>query len=333
MLMSSDQSIRRQHEAIRNTAGWYYFTHHLIEVTGEDACKVLDRMCTSSISKLAVGRERYTMILDQKGIIQDDIIIFHLDENTYWVSTLHINRELSRLEEAAKDHKIAFRRITEEWDMYAVQGPNSTAFVNAIVETSVDDMKFFSIRDTTVDGIPAKVARSGFTGEKFGYEIYIPVANTKVVEEKLRANQDRFEAVEVDEVDVMAFTLSTEKGFVLMTDVYGCNPFEVEMDKNIDFSKDFVGCEALKALKEKPVTRKLVSFILEDDEALVYGGPKGAMVVKDGVVAGRATKMTYGVTIGKNIGFALIDSTKAEIGDEVTLNGYKAVLAERPLLK
>ena len=333
MLMSTDQSIRKQHEAVRNTAGWYYFTHHLIEVTGEDAREVLDKMCTSSISKLAVGRERYTMILDQKGIIQDDIIIFRLEEDIYWISTLHINRELNRLEEAAKDHKIGFRRITEEWDMYAVQGPNSTAFVNAVVDDPVDDMKFFSIRNTTVDGIPAKIARSGFTGEKYGYEIYIQVANTKAVEEKLRANQDRFGAVEVDEVDVMAFTLSTEKGFILMTDVHGCNPFEVGMDKNIDFSKDFVGCEALKALKDKPVTRKLVSFVLDDDEALVYGGPKGAMVVKDGVVVGRATKMTYGVTIGKNIGFALIDPAKAKIGDAVTMNGYKAILAERPLLK
>lgn len=266
-------------------------------------------------------------------IIQDDIIVFRMEEKKFWVSTLHINRELTRLAVYAKDKDIVFRRITEEWDMYAVQGPSSTAFVNAIVKDPVDDMKFFSIRDTEVDGVPAKVARSGFTGEKVGYEIYIPTEKTKLVEDKLRANQDRFEAMEITEIDVIVYTLSTEKGFVLMTDVHGCNPFEVGMDKNIDFSKNFEGSQALKAIKERPCTRKLVSFILDDDAALVYGGPKGAKIVKDGEVVGRATKMTYGVSIGKNIGFALIDTTKAKIGDEVTLNGYKAVLADRPLIK
>lgn len=333
MLMSTDSSIRKQHEAVRSKAGWYYFTHHLIEVTGNDAAAVLDKMCTSAIGTLAAGRERYTMILDKEGIIQDDIIVFRLEEKKFWVSTLHINREMTRLAVYAQNNDIAFRRITEEWDMYAVQGPNSTSLVNAVVAEPVDDMKFFSIRDTTVDGIPAKVARSGFTGEKVGYEIYIPTEKTKAVEDKLRANQDRCEAMEITEIDVIVYTLSTEKGFVLMTDIHGCNPFEVGMDKNIDFSKEFEGRQALEALKQQPCTRKLVSFILEDDAALVYGGPKGAKVVKNGEIVGRATKMTYGVTMGKNIGFALINTNKAQIGDEITLNGYKAVLAERPLLK
>lgn len=333
MLMSTDPSIRKQHEAVRNTAGWYYFTHHLIEVTGEDAAVALDKMCTSSIASLAVGRERYTMILNKKGIIQDDIIVFRLEEKKFWVSTLHIDRELSRLAVYAESHDIQFRRITEEWDMYAVQGPNSTAFVNAIVADPVDDMKFFSIRDTQVDGLPAKVARSGFTGEKVGYEIYIPVEHTGLVAEKLRANQAQFEAMEIDEIDVIVYTLSTEKGFVLMSDIHGCNPFEVGMDKNIAFEKEFEGREALLKLKELPCKRKLVGFMLDDDAALVYGGPKGARVIKNGMDVGRATKMTYGVTVGKNIGFALIDTDKANIGDEVTMNGYRAVLTERPILK
>lgn len=333
MLMSTDLSVRKQHEAVRNTAGWYYFTHHLIEVIGDDAAAVLDKMCTSSIASLAVGRERYTMILNKDGIIQDDIIVFRLEEKKFWVSTLHINRELSRLAVYAENHNIQFRRITEEWDMYAVQGPNSAAFVNSIVADPVDDMKFFSICDTQVDGIPAKVARSGFTGEKVGYEIYIPVEKTGLVEEKLRANQDRFDAMEIDEIDVIVYTLSTEKGFVLMSDIHGCNPFEVGMDKNIAFDKEFEGSEALKKLRSQPCKRKLVGFILDDNSALVYGGPKGARVIKNGVDVGRATKMTYGVSVGKNIGFALIETDKASIGDEVTMNGYKAVLTERSFLK
>ncbi|MBO7701439.1 MAG: aminomethyltransferase family protein [Eggerthellaceae bacterium] len=333
MLMSTDESVRRQHEAVRTTAGWFCFTHHLIEVAGPDAAVALDRMCTGAIASLAVGRERYTMILDDKGIIQDDIIIFRIAEETFWISTLHINRELIRLKKLAEALDFTFARITEAWEMYSVQGPQSLALVNAVVDEPVDDLRFFSIRDNHVGDVAVKVARSGFTGEKFGYEIYVPAPQVDVLVEKLRSNQDSVGAVEVDEIDVMVFSLSAEKGYVLMSDIHRCNPFEVGMEKSIDFSKEeFAGKSAVLELRDKPCTRKLVSVVFEDQEVLAYGGPKGAHLFKGGVDVGRLTRLTYGATVGSYIGFALIDTRKAQVGDEVTIEGYPATIKERPLL-
>lgn len=131
----------------------------------------------------------------------------------------------------------------------------------------------------------------------------------------------------------MVYTLSTEKGYVLMSDVHGCNPFEVGMEKSVDFTKEaFAGREALLELQGKPCTRKLVAVVFDDPEPLVYGGPKGAHLLKDGVDVGRLTKMTYGVTVGSYIGLALIDVNKAQTGDKVVIDGYTATLKERPLL-
>jgi aminomethyltransferase len=86
-------------------------------------------------------------------------------------------------------------------------------------------------------------------------------------------------------------------------------------------------------IKDAPPKRKLISFTVDDIHAKIAGGPKGALIIKDGRVVGMAKKFTHGFTVGKNIGFAMIDTDKAKIGDKVTIDNYDAVLAERPLLK
>ena len=182
-------------------------------------------------------------------------------------------------------------------------------------------------------GIPVKVARSGYSGEKWGYEIYIAPDKKDSAEKALAAKAPEFDAIQVTELDVMAYTLATEKGFVLITDICDCTPFEVGMDKTIDWSKEFTGKAALEAVKNQIPPRQLISFTVDDPEARVYGGPKGAPIFKDGKKIGKATKYTFGPTVGKGVGFALIETGSAQIGDKVVINNdVEAVLAARPIL-
>lgn len=334
MLLSTDKIAKKQHDAVRSTAGWYYFTHQLIEVTGKDAAALLDYVYTNSIGKTTLGRAKYTTMLGENGIILDDVVIFRLKEDKFWVSTLHRPRTLAVLEANKGKKDVAFCSITEKWDMYSVQGPSAKDFVNAVVATPVDDLKFFSIADNKIGDTPVKVARGGYTGEQWGFEIYVDVDKKAVVEAALSEKQDAFGAIQVTEVDVMAYTLATEKGYVLMTDINECNPFEVGMDKSIDWSKDFIGKAALEPIKDQPPKRRLIGLTVDDKNAKVFGGPKGAPIFKNGEFVGKVTKFTYGFTIDSYVGFALIDVSKAKTGDEVILNNStKAVLTERPMLK
>jgi len=333
-LLSTDTIAKKQHDTVRTTAGWYYFTHHLVEVENADAAAVLDYIYTNSIAKMGVGRARYTTMLKENGLIWDDVIIFRLAEDKFWISTLHIPRTLKRLEENSAGKDITFRRITEEWDMYAVQGPKAKDFINAVLAKPVDDMKFFSIADNKIGDLDVKVARSGYTGEKWGYEIYVPKDKAALVEEALAAKEAKFGAMQIDEMDVIAYTLPTEKGFVLITDIDKSMPFEVDMVENIDWDKDFIGKEALLAVKDQPPAHQLVGLTVDYEDAKVHGGPKGAPVFKAGKLIGRVTKFTYGFTVGKWVGFALIDAGSAKVGDHVTLNwDVDAVITERPLLR
>ena len=333
-LLSTDTRVKAQHDAVRSTAGWYRFTHQLVEVKGKDAANLLDYIYTSSIGKMDVGRAKYTSMLNKEGIFQDDVIIFRIDTDTFWISTLHKPRTLTALEANVGSKDVEFHSITEDWEMFSVQGPKSKDLVNAVLATSIDDLKYFSIADNKIGDTLVKIARSGYTGEEWGYEIYVSIDQKECVVEALEAKAVDFGAMQIDEVDVMAYTLPTEKGYVLITDIFRCNPFEVGMDGNIDWSKEFIGKQALEAVKDMPVSRSLIGLTVADKDAKVHGGPKGAPIYKDGEYVGMVTKFTYGFTVDSNIGFALIENAKAKIGDKVILNhDVEAVLTERPILK
>ncbi|MBR2789205.1 MAG: hypothetical protein IKD70_01115, partial [Eggerthellaceae bacterium] len=82
-----DEMKRGEHMAVRETVGWYFFTHQLMEVTGEDAEAFLDYIFPNNIATLKPGRDRYTTMLDESGEIIDDVVIMRVDEH-FWVSTL-----------------------------------------------------------------------------------------------------------------------------------------------------------------------------------------------------------------------------------------------------
>ncbi|MBQ6522409.1 MAG: hypothetical protein IJI15_06260, partial [Atopobiaceae bacterium] len=85
-----DDQKRGQHMAVRTTAGWYLFTHQLLEVSGPDAAGFLDHMLPKPIATLEPGRERYTVMLDDSATIIDDIIVFCVSGESYVISTLFV---------------------------------------------------------------------------------------------------------------------------------------------------------------------------------------------------------------------------------------------------
>ena len=329
---SHDEKKRAEHMAVRTTAGWYLFTHQLIEVQGEDATAFLDYLYANPIGNLKITRARYTTMLDENGLIRDDVVIFRMDENRYWVSTLYTRKVLPWYDSHKAGFSVTYRDITPEWDMYSIQGPRSLELLNAVIDQPADEVKFFQMLDNTMGGIPVKINRGGFSGEKLGYELYISPEHTKKAVEKLREAAPKFDAKQITDIQVMVWTLPTERGYYLMSDIGWANPFEVDMAKGIGWDKEFIGKEALLKIREEGAKRTLFGFTVDEEDIFIparnIGGP-GTPVMLDGEEIGRVTKVTYSYVLNKNIGCAIVDNSKAGIGTRVQLHGFEAVLCDK----
>lgn len=126
--------VRTEHETIRNKVGYYDFTHKLLEVKGADAKAFLDKMFIAGISKANVGVAKYTTMLNEDGIIIDDVIVFHIEEELYWVSTLYIDELIAWFDAHREGETVEYKEITGITTMYAVQGPYSKAVLNAFLK-------------------------------------------------------------------------------------------------------------------------------------------------------------------------------------------------------
>ena len=261
-----DDMKRSEHMAVRNNVGWYFWTHQLIEVTGPDVVPFLDHL------------------LNEQGEIIDDVVIMRVSEDTYWVSTLYATKADDWWYFHQGDFDVEWSEITEDWQMLAVQGPKSKAVIEALCDNSVEDQKFFEIRDNVINGIPVKINRGGYTGEKWGYEIYMSPDDLEAIETLVDAEVVRNGGKRVTEFQIMAWTLPTEAGIFYMRDLAHTNPIEVGLDKNIKWDKDFIGKEALLKVKENGPAREMVGFEVLDDDYYIrskqYGGPGEAVFIR-----------------------------------------------------
>lgn len=323
-----DEMKRTEHMAVRKTVGWYLWTHQLLEVTGKDAAVFLDYIFPNPIANLKVGSERYTTMLDHKAEIIDDVVVIRMEEQKFWISTLFMDMLIPWLDSHKGDYEVFYENVTKKWAMYAIQGPKSLDFVNAIVKNPVNDQKFFTIRDNELDGFPVLINRAGFTGEKLGYELYVAPDKCDYLEDKLKEVGKQFDAVEVTEFQIMAWTLPTEAGFYYMRDLRHCNPFEVGLEKGICWDKEFVGKEALLRIREEGPKREMLGFTMEEADVHMnpksLGGP-GNPVLVDGVEVGRVSKFNYSYVKEISIGYILAKKGALKVGDRVQIKSYGMV--------
>lgn len=310
--MKNDELRRKEHEAVRNSVGYYDFTHQVLDVNGKDAEDFLDKIFVNDIKNMKNTHALYTTMLNEEGKIIDDVIIFRLEKENYLISTLYIDKMIKWFDKFKNGFDVEYKNITDKLTMFAIQGPKSKELVNKIVDEDISDLKFFTIEDNSLGDITLMVARAGFTGE-LGYELYVESDKKDILEEKIKEAGKEFDLINITS-DVIIGSLPGEKGYVLMSDLEGANPLEVGYGWTIAWDSDFIGKDALLKAKEN-ITRDLFGFeLLEDGQV-----EAGDTVLYDGKEIGKVTKFTYGYTIEKFIGYCMIEKDKAVEGKKVEI--------------
>ena len=108
-----------------------------MEVSGPDAGRSWTTSVPTTSTTLAVGRDRYTTMLNEEGEIIDDVVVMRMDEDQYWVSTLYAHSRPTTGSTSTLTTSTSTTEVTEDWHMFAVQGPKSKEVLNKICRNGV----------------------------------------------------------------------------------------------------------------------------------------------------------------------------------------------------
>ena len=320
-------SERDEHIAVRTKAGLFDLSHMgEITVTGPQAVDLLDYALVGNMSTIGPGRARYTMICQEDGGIVDDLIVYRLADTEaglpqYMVVANAGNAQivLDAITERAAGFDAEVRDDRDAYALIAVQGPESPGIMKSVTDADLDGLKYYAGLPGTVAGVPALIARTGYTGED-GFELFVAPEHA---EQLWRALTDAGAPVGLVPAGLSCRdTLRLEAGMPL----YGhelttaLTPFDAGLGRVVKFEKTanegrFVGREALEAAAERAETappRKLVGLIAEGRRV-----PRaGFSVVADGKVIGEVTSGAPSPTLGKPIAMAYVDAAHAAPGAE-----------------
>jgi len=304
-----------EHQAVRTSAGLFDLSHMgEIFLTGPEAGAALDHALIGHLSKLAVGRARYTMICDVDGGVLDDLIVYRLAAETFMVVANASNAVKVRDELVERSAKFENATVDDRSDAYAliaVQGPKAQAILTKLTDAPLGDLKYYAILPGAVSGIDALIARTGYTGED-GFELFVSSGDAvRVWEAVTEAGGEDLRPCGLSSRD----TLRLEAGMPL----YGneltseTTPYDAGLGRTIKFEKgEFVGRAALAALDGKAPGRVLVGLVARGRRVPRHGYD---IVDSDGTPCGVVTSGAPSPTLGKPIAMGYIDAGRAEDTD------------------
>ncbi|AAC07401.1 aminomethyltransferase (glycine cleavage system T protein) [Aquifex aeolicus VF5] len=288
---------------------------HMGRLLIEDPEKKLQYFTTNNLDKLSVGKVQYNLLPNEKGGIKDDVTVYMLSEIEFFLCVNAANRQ--KVINWLSPH-LKLRDLSGELVQIALQGPKSEEIISKFYPVS--DLKYyrFKVFDKTI------ISRTGYTGED-GFEIYVsPEEGKELFLELVKlAKPCGLGARDV---------LRIEAGLPLYGNELSeeITPIEVNLEKFVDFSKEFIGKEAM--LKKK-VKKKLFGLELTEK-----GIPrKGYRVFKGDREIGWISSGTYSPTLNKGIALCFVDIEERKEGNEVEIEvrgrRVRGVLRKYPFVR
>jgi sarcosine oxidase subunit alpha len=318
------QAVNRECLATRNAVSIMdASTLGKIDIQGPDAATFLNLVYTNAWSKLAVGRCRYGLMLDENGMAMDDGVTTRLAENHYLMTTTtggaaRVMAWLERWLQTEWPHlKVRLTSVTDHWVTAAVVGPNSRKVVQAVcpdIDFSGEAFPFMAYREGTAAGVPARVMRISFSGE-LAYEVNVSANDALHVWKALMTAGEPYDITPYG-TEAM-HVLRAEKGFIIIgQDTDGSvTPVDLGMQWIIGKGKDFIGRRSLARSDTAREGRKqLVGLLAENADDVL---PEGAPVVEDAKaptpvpMLGHVTSSYFSACLKRTIALALVkDGTK-----------------------
>ncbi len=315
LLPVSYSSIVEEHLWTRENASLFDVSHMgRLEVEGPESVRFLDGLLTNRISSLEVGQCRYTLMLNEDGGILDDLVVYRLGEDRFM---LVVNAGTTGSDyEWIGSHLPEGLRLSDRTSELAkvdLQGPRSREVLEAVLGWDVGGLRYFRFVEERWQGLPILVSRTGYTGE-LGYELYIDADRVLDLWDALLAHP-LVRPAGLGARD----TLRLEVGYPLYgQDIHtGVSPISANLERFVDWEKEFVGKARLLREKEEGVKRRLIGVRSETRRPFRHGDK---VFSEAGEEIGEITSGSYSPSLGLAIGLAYVDVDFKE-GDVVRVKG------------
>ncbi len=168
-------SISEEHLAVRNRVGIFDVSHMgRIWVKGPDSDEFLDHLIPTHASSQPREKAFYTLLLNGRGGIEDDLIILKNVANDYLlvVNASNASKDLGHIEKEAERFQVRVSAITSQSTMIAVQGPEARKTLEKTISVDLEELKRFRFLSSMVSGHHCLISRTGYTGED-GFEVIL----------------------------------------------------------------------------------------------------------------------------------------------------------------
>ncbi len=299
---------------IRGVSQWDVAVERQVELRGRDAARLAQILSPRALARCTVGQGKYVPLCNHAGTLINDPILLKLADDRYWFSIADSNiwfwaRAIAA--ERGLDVEVGEPDVSP----LAVQGPKAEDVVASIFGDWVRALRYFWFRETTIEGIPLLVARSGWS-KQGGFELYLMDGRQGTKLWNIVREAGRGWGIGPGSPN---FCERVESGLLS----YGgdtddrTNPFEVRLGKYIDLdvADDVIGIQALRRIHAAGPRRQQLGVLLEGAEPTTLGF-LWHPILHDGRKVGDLTNCVWSYRLKKNIGFALI-STDCAPGDVV----------------
>ncbi|MBP5560431.1 MAG: glycine cleavage system aminomethyltransferase GcvT [Muribaculaceae bacterium] len=312
--------IVEEHNAVRNTVGVFDVSHMgEVRITGPEAKKYVNHIFTNDINVMKNGEVQYGMMLYPDGGTVDDLLVYKVDENEYFlvINAANIDKDVAWINEQSQGYDVVIDNQSERYAQLAVQGPEGEKTLLDVLQIDATALTFYTFFTLNYDGEEIIVSRTGYTGED-GFEIYAS-------HEVIRAMWDKLIASGVQPCGLgCRDTLRFEVGLPLYGDelspeispIMATLGFFVKLDK-----EEFIGKEACAQQKAEGSAKKLVGLELKDKAIPRHGYE----VLQGDKVVGYVTTGYRGISVDKSLAMALVDREAGALDNELSVRIRKKV--------
>ncbi len=331
----SYSGLNDEHLTVRNAVGVFDVSHMgEFKIKGPKALDLLQRVTSNDVSKLTDGKVQYSCLPNDKGGIVDDLLVYRVMENEYYlvVNASNIEKDWNWISKH-NTQGVEMIDVSEKTSLLAVQGPKAINTLQKLTDVDLSKMEYYTFTVGKLAGIDhIVISNTGYTGAG-GFELYVPNEKVEEVWNKV------FEAGKEFGIKPVGLgardTLRLEMGFCL----YGndiddtTSPIEAGLGWITKFTKDFTNRAQIEGHKTNGVAKKLVGF-----EMIDRGIPRHDYQIADakGNVIGKVTSGTQSPSLNKAIGMGYVKTEFAKPDTEIFIlirdKAIKAKVAKIPFL-